>query len=115
MAYEYSALTNTRKLHVSLLLFRPFLSEAITTVKATSVSEASQSKSLSSKLIDYCIIECVRAAMTSIKTIYDELFSNEWSPVHLSAWYYNVLYLYTAATVLVSLSLNLGVMIADFN
>lgn len=92
-----------RKLFVRTLLLRPILSE-ILSEKLEHCDQAH--RPLSSRVADQYGITCVAVAMDSIGTIHQELFCHRYEVVHLSAWYHNVLYLYTSATVLVSEQVN---------
>lgn len=61
---------------------------------------------LSHSVLLQCAIVCVKVALEAIDTIYRERGSNVRETGSCAAWWYNVLYLYTSATVLIAARLS---------
>jgi hypothetical protein len=91
-------------LHVRMLLLRPILSDVLNKKPANEPSNRTSSR-LSSSVADQCALTCVTTALESIRIIHQELSSPLDEARNLSAWYHNVLYLYTSTTILVCKSM----------
>ncbi|KAJ5259608.1 hypothetical protein N7478_012589 [Penicillium angulare] len=97
-----SIVLRERFLHVRMLLFRPTLS------KYCGLRDMSPEQSMipiqdsfPHRVASQCSIICVQAAQESIQLIYSNIPSNG-SGGPLPAWWYNILYVYTSATVLLA-------------
>ncbi|KIX07448.1 uncharacterized protein Z518_02101 [Rhinocladiella mackenziei CBS 650.93] len=65
---------------------------------------------LSHRIFLQCAIVCVRVALEAINTIHQERGNNDAENGYLAAWWYNVLYLYTSATVLIAARLSSAIL-----
>ncbi|KAK4494413.1 hypothetical protein PRZ48_014711 [Zasmidium cellare] len=84
-------------LHVRLLLLRPFLSAVI----ALDPDERPNgTASLSIAISLQCATTCVRVAQDSLKLIHQHRSQDVGSTGSTATWWFNVLFIYTAATVL---------------
>jgi hypothetical protein len=99
-------LTFVRHLHVRLLLLRPILSNYVTSDFHRVKQSTSFEGSLSGRIFLQCAVVCVQVAQEAIETIYREKGTRVGDVGSLSAWWYNVLFLYTAATVLIAARLS---------
>ncbi|KAJ5114253.1 hypothetical protein NUU61_000012 [Penicillium alfredii] len=100
--HRQSIVLRARFLHVRVLLFRPTLS------KYCSVRDSSASDPLDfmhdsfpRRVALQCSIICVKVAQESIDLIYNNVPADG-TGGPLPAWWYNILYIYTAATVLIA-------------
>ncbi|CAI7625149.1 unnamed protein product [Penicillium bialowiezense] len=97
-----SIVLRARFLHVRILLFRPTLSKYCTLRDNTATdSLISISDSFPHRLALQCSVICVKAAQESIQLIYNNV-PTDGTGGPLPAWWYNVLYVYTSATVLIA-------------
>ncbi|OQV05675.1 Fungal specific transcription factor domain-containing protein [Cladophialophora immunda] len=100
--YRQAVILHQRQLHVRLLLLRPVLSSFITTEFYNGDRSVPLASALSHRVFLQCAIVCVRVALEAIHIIYRERGRNAGDSGSLAAWWYNVLYLYTSATVLIA-------------
>ncbi|KGO40680.1 Transcription factor, fungi [Penicillium expansum] len=100
--YRQSIVLRARFLHVRMLLFRPTLSKycAIRDNAATDPL-VSTNESFPHRVALQCSIICVKAAQESIELIKNNVPADG-TGGPLPAWWYNILYVYTSATVLVA-------------
>ncbi|CAI7630663.1 unnamed protein product [Penicillium glandicola] len=91
-----------RFLHVRMLLFRPTLSKyCAVRDNATTDPLVSTNDSFPHRVALQCSVICVKAAQESIELIYNNVpVDGTGGP--LPAWWYNILYVYTSATVLIA-------------
>ncbi|KAK2749281.1 hypothetical protein FQN55_003606 [Onygenales sp. PD_40] len=93
-----------RFLHVRMLLFRPTLSRFCTARDNTTPSDdpfVSLDDTLPQRIALQCSIICVKVAQEVIELIYKSI-PTDGTVGPLPAWWYNILYVYTAATVLIA-------------
>ena len=95
-----------RYLHVRLLLLRPVLSNFITSDFHDGERSVPLGSLLSYRISLQCAIVCVKVAQEAIDTIYRGKAANAGDVGHLSAWWFNVLFLYSSATVLIAARLS---------
>ena len=95
--------SNFRYLHVRLLSLRPVLSAFIALDSYERDGHPSLENFLSWQVILQCSVNCVKVAQEAISII-DKRRTNV--PGHLAAWWYNVLFLYISATVLIAARLS---------
>ena len=101
----------TRQLHVRLLLLRPVLSQLINTdCQSTEEHALEGSNSLTHRTFLQCAIVCVKAAQEAIDLICKEKSKHVGEVGNLDAWWYNVLFLYTSATVLIAARLSRAIL-----
>ncbi|KAL4933264.1 transcription factor domain-containing protein [Aspergillus undulatus] len=98
--YRQSVVLRARFLHVRMLLFRPILSRYCT-VRDTAPDSILLSDSFPQRVALQCSVICVNVAREIIALIHGN------APVDgtagpLPAWWYNILYVYTAATVIIA-------------
>lgn len=96
-----SVVCRARFLHARILLFRPTLSQFCLFENAPLVSGTPLDESLSHRMVFQCSSLCVRAAHDMIQLIYSNLNPHDLTGP-LPAWWYCILYVYTAATVLLA-------------
>ncbi|CAG8365171.1 unnamed protein product [Penicillium salamii] len=97
-----SIVLRARFLHVRILLFRPTLSRyCAIRDNTTSDSLIPINDSFPHRVALQCSIICVKAAQESIQLIYNNV-PTDGTGGPLPAWWYNVLYVYTSATVLIA-------------
>ncbi|KAL4877987.1 fungal-specific transcription factor domain-containing protein [Aspergillus karnatakaensis] len=99
--YRQSVVLRARFLHVRMLLFRPVLSKYCTAREIASDPLISLNDSLPQRVALQCSSICVKVAQEVIELIYSNIPSDG-SSGPLPAWWYNILYVYTAATVLIA-------------
>ncbi|KAL4793685.1 C6 transcription factor [Aspergillus venezuelensis] len=99
--YRQSVVLRARFLHVRMLLFRPILSKLCASRETTSSPLISLSDSFPQRVALQCSIICVNAARDVIELIYGNIPSDG-TAGPLPAWWYNILYVYTAATVIIA-------------
>ncbi|KAL5340262.1 fungal-specific transcription factor domain-containing protein [Aspergillus crustosus] len=99
--YRQSVVLRARFLHVRMLLFRPVLSKYCTSRDIASDPLISLNDSFPHRLAVQCSIICVKVAQEVVELIYANIPSDGTSGP-LPAWWYNILYVYTAATVLIA-------------
>lgn len=87
-------------------MLRPILSNYVTSDFYRGQQSTSFESSLSGRIFLQCAILCVQVAQEAIETIYREKGKRVGDVGSLSAWWYNVLFLYTAATVLIAARLS---------
>ncbi|KAJ5818968.1 hypothetical protein N7474_004559 [Penicillium riverlandense] len=97
-----SIVLRARFLHVRMLLFRPTLSKyCAVRDNATTDPLISVNDLLPQRVALQCSIICVKVAQESIELIYSNVPADG-TGGPLPAWWYNILYVYTAATVLIA-------------
>ncbi|PLB35594.1 transcription factor domain-containing protein [Aspergillus candidus] len=100
--YRQSVVIRARFLHVRMLLFRPILSKYCT---ARDIAPAdpliSLNDSFPQRVALQCSVICVKVAQEVVHLIYNNIPADGTSGP-LPAWWYNILYVYTAATVLIA-------------
>ncbi|KAL2820921.1 fungal-specific transcription factor domain-containing protein [Aspergillus cavernicola] len=99
--YRQSVVLRARFLHVRMLLFRPILSKYCTARDIASDPLISLNDSFPQRVALQCSTICVKVAQEVIELIYSNIPSDGTSGP-LPAWWYNILYVYTAATVLIA-------------
>jgi hypothetical protein len=100
----------SRFLHVKILLLRPILSRFVTS-SATEPREATAaSSSLPYRIALQCSVVCVKTAQEAIEQIHSRLPADPNNIGPLAAWWFNVLFIYTAATVLVAARLRSAIL-----
>ncbi|KAJ5586648.1 hypothetical protein N7450_006435 [Penicillium hetheringtonii] len=100
--FRQGIVLNARFLHVRILLFRPILSKYCSIRdNLTMNSLIPISDSFPHRVALQCSIICVRVAQESIEMIYNNVPADG-TGGPLPAWWYNILYIYTAATVLIA-------------
>ncbi|EXJ66448.1 uncharacterized protein A1O5_10600 [Cladophialophora psammophila CBS 110553] len=109
--YRQAVILHQRQLHVRLLLLRPVLSSFITTEFYNGDRSVPLASELSHRTFLQCAIVCVSVALKAIDTIYQGRGHNAGDIGSLAAWWYNVLYLYTSATVLIAARLSSAIMV----
>ncbi|KAJ6031000.1 hypothetical protein N7540_001732, partial [Penicillium herquei] len=95
-----SIVLRARFLHVRILLFRPTLSKYCAS-RENSINSSFIQESFPHRVALQCSILCVRAAQESIDLIHMNIPKDE-TGGPLPAWWYNILYVYTSATVLIA-------------
>ncbi|KAH2074078.1 hypothetical protein KXW40_001995 [Aspergillus fumigatus] len=100
--YHQSVVLRARFLHVRMLLFRPILSKYCTAREFTPHDPLiSVNDSFPQRVAQQCSIICVKVAQEVIELIYSNIPADG-TTGPLPAWWYNILYVYTAATVLIA-------------
>ncbi|KAL3463887.1 fungal-specific transcription factor domain-containing protein [Aspergillus heterothallicus] len=99
--YRQSVVLRARFLHVRMLLFRPILSKYCTARDIASDPLISLNDSFPQRIALQCSIICVKVAQEVIGLIHRNIPVDGTSGP-LPAWWYNILYVYTAATVLIA-------------
>lgn len=89
-----------------LLLLRPVLSTFITTDHGDGSQLILFGSLLSHRIFLQCAIVCVKVAQEAIDTIHTRETASPGETQSLSVWWYNVLFLYTSATVLIAARLS---------
>lgn len=95
-----------RYLHVRLLLLRPLLSAIVTLDKGEGTIHRTNQSSLSHQSVLQCSLLCLQLAQEAINVIYKRRSGTRGETGTLSPWWYNVLFLYTSATVLIAARLS---------
>ncbi|KAJ5676460.1 uncharacterized protein N7477_002093 [Penicillium maclennaniae] len=100
--FRQSVVLQARFLHTRILLFRPTLSKYCAIRDNTGArSINARHDSFPHRVALQCSVICVRVAQQMIKIIHDNVpIDGTGGP--LPAWWYNILYIYTAATVLIA-------------
>ncbi|KAJ5423090.1 hypothetical protein N7445_011198 [Penicillium cf. griseofulvum] len=97
-----SIVLRARFLHVRMLLFRPTLSKyCAVRDNTTAYPLVSTNDSFPHRVALQCSVICVKAAQESIELIYNNVPADG-TGGPLPAWWYNILYVYTSATVLIA-------------
>ena len=111
IACRQANVLRARYLHTRLLLYRPILSRFCASHNIPTGSEDmfALDDALPRRVALQCSILCVKTAQEQIELIHDNTPDNRMSSGPLSAWWYNVLYVYTAATVLVAARLRCAI------
>ncbi|KAJ0426889.1 C6 transcription factor [Aspergillus carlsbadensis] len=99
--YRQSVVLRARFLHVRMLLFRPILSKYCTAREIASHPLISLHDSFPQRVALQCSVICVKVAQEVIGLIHGNIPADGTSGP-LPAWWYNILYVYTAATVLIA-------------
>ncbi|KAL5001359.1 fungal-specific transcription factor domain-containing protein [Aspergillus recurvatus] len=99
--YRQSVVLRARFLHVRMLLFRPILSKYCMARDLPSDPLISLTDSFPQRVALQCSTICVNVAREVIELIHANIPSDGTSGP-LPAWWYNILYVYTAATVLIA-------------
>ncbi|EXJ68748.1 uncharacterized protein A1O5_08542 [Cladophialophora psammophila CBS 110553] len=97
-----AVILHQRFLHVRLLSLRPVLSAFITFDNYEKQAHPCLETFLSRRVIFQCCLVCVKVAQESIDLIDKRRTEDPGAATNLAAWWYNVLFLYTSATVLVA-------------
>ena len=100
--YRQAVVLRQRQLHVRLLLLRPVLSNFITSEFRDGDRVVPLDSLLSQRVHLECAITCVKVALEAVDTIQKETSNAGCGTALCAAWWYNVLYLYTSATVLIA-------------
>ena len=95
-----------RTLHIRLLLLRPILSNFILSDVHESERSVPTGSLLTNKISLQCAIVCVTVAQEAIDIVYREENAEGPEKGLLAAWWYNVLFLYSSATVLIAARLS---------
>ncbi|XRM42332.1 hypothetical protein ABZX51_005556 [Aspergillus tubingensis] len=100
--YHQSVVLRARFLHVRMLLFRPILSRYCTS-REIGIADPmiSLQDSFPQRVALQCSTICVKVAQEVIGLIHSNMPADG-SSGPLPAWWYNILYVYTAATVLIA-------------
>ncbi|KAF1986363.1 hypothetical protein K402DRAFT_355696 [Aulographum hederae CBS 113979] len=94
-----------RFLHVRILTLRPILSAyVLSTMNDDVLSPATVP--LSSRIALQCSVACVQTAQEAISLVHSRFPSDTGHVGNLAEWWYNIMYIYTAATILVAARLN---------
>lgn len=93
-------------MYIRLLLLRPLLSTFITADFQHASETGSSDDSLARRIAFQCALTCVEVAREAIQTNYVEKMILPGEIGFLSAWWYNVLFLYASGTVLIAARLN---------
>ncbi|KAL3477446.1 fungal-specific transcription factor domain-containing protein [Aspergillus californicus] len=101
MFHRQSVVLRARFLHVRMLLFRPILSKYCSARDMASDPLISLNDSFPQRVALQCSIICVKVAQEVVELIYSNIPADGTSGP-LPAWWYNILYVYTAATVLIA-------------
>ncbi|KAK5032535.1 hypothetical protein LTS07_003943 [Exophiala sideris] len=104
--YRQAVILHQRQLHVRILLLRPVLSNSITSSFHDPNRYIPLRSMLSHRIFLQCAIVCVKIALEAINTIHRERGESAGDIGFLAAWWYNVLYIYTSATVLIAARLS---------
>ncbi|KAL2863384.1 transcription factor domain-containing protein [Aspergillus lucknowensis] len=99
--YRQSVVLRARFLHVRMLLFRPVLSKYCTAREIVSDPLIAVHDSFPQRVALQCSVICVKVAQEVIGLIHRNIPTDGTSGP-LPAWWYNILYAYTAATVLIA-------------
>ncbi|KAL4898080.1 C6 transcription factor [Aspergillus ambiguus] len=100
--YHQSVVLRARFLHVRMLLFRPILSKYCTARDMGDTDPLiSIHDSFPQRVALQCSIICVKVAQEVVELIYTNIPADG-SAGPLPAWWYNILYVYTAATVIIA-------------
>lgn len=89
-------------LHVRILLYRPALSNLVAAQDSWKQRREDSGSTLAAYLRYQSSVMCVQAAIDAIQHMKDRLPASISAIGSLPAWWYNVLYIYTAATVLLA-------------
>ncbi|OQU98530.1 Fungal specific transcription factor domain-containing protein [Cladophialophora immunda] len=95
-----------RFLHVRLQALRPVLSAFISFDSYEKESHPSLDTFLSRSVIFQCSVVCVRVAQEAIGLVHKRRTEDPGAVADLAEWWYNVLYLYSSATVLIAARLS---------
>ncbi|KAL1303122.1 hypothetical protein AAFC00_006556 [Neodothiora populina] len=93
---------HSRYLHVRILLFRPALARFAAVSDVSSPDSLFNNATLARHLEFRCSIFCIESAKDAIDTIHNRLPESPAMTGPLPAWWYNILYVYTAATILIA-------------
>ncbi|KAK5075323.1 hypothetical protein LTR64_001529 [Lithohypha guttulata] len=104
--YRQAVVLHQIHLHVRLMLLRPVLSSFVTSDFHKQDSDATFWNQLGERIFLQCSVVCVQVAKEAIETIHKR--GND--PGSLAPWWFNVLFLYTAATVLVAARLSSSIL-----
>lgn len=99
-----------RFLHVKLLSLRPILSAFIASNLSDLGSRAHFGRTLRHRVASQCSVVCVQVAQKTIDLAYSNLPARAGDNGNLPAWWYNVLFVYSAATVLVAARLSSSIL-----
>lgn len=99
-----------RFLHVKLLSLRPILSAFITSDVSDLESSSHFGSTLRHRVALQCSVVCVKVAQETIDLAYSNLPDSPGANGNLPAWWYNVLFVYSAATVLVAARLRSSIL-----
>ncbi|KAI8933954.1 hypothetical protein NX059_008728 [Plenodomus lindquistii] len=93
-------------LHTRLLLMRPILSAYLSAEDVSSSGGASIRSSFSEKIAEQCSVACIKTAQEMIDIGYSERPRDPNLVGITEAWWHNVLFIYSAATVLMAARLS---------
>ncbi|RJE23999.1 transcription factor [Aspergillus sclerotialis] len=99
--HRQSIVLRARFLHVRILLFRPILSKYCTARDTASDPLISLNDSFPHRVALQCSIICVKVAQEIIELVHSNIPTGA-SGGPLPAWWYNILYIYSAAMVLIA-------------
>ena len=78
---------------------------AVITVDASAPGIPSLGTSLSQRIANQCSVECVKVAQEVIDLVYEHRTPSSATAERLAAWWFNVLFVYSAATILIAANL----------
>ncbi|KEF63060.1 uncharacterized protein A1O9_01036 [Exophiala aquamarina CBS 119918] len=104
--YRQAVVLHQRHIYVRLLLLRPILSTVIGSERYDEKPSTLFGGLLADRILLQCAVECVHAAQAAIDVVYAEEATLNEGSYYLSAWWYNVLFLYTSATILIAARLS---------
>ncbi|OJJ59166.1 hypothetical protein ASPSYDRAFT_89880 [Aspergillus sydowii CBS 593.65] len=99
--YRQTVVLRARFLHVRMLLFRPILSKYCTSRDMGTDPLISLADSFPQRVALQCSIICVKVAREIIELLHGNIPTDGTSGP-LPAWWYNILYVYTAATIIIA-------------
>lgn len=95
-----------RYLHARILSLRPILSSLTASDAHGEAASGFMGSLLSRPIAIQCSVICVKVAQEAINVVHQRRIKNTHAMEDLASWWYNVLFLYTAATVLIAARLN---------
>ncbi|KAH8700820.1 fungal-specific transcription factor domain-containing protein [Talaromyces proteolyticus] len=95
--HRQSNVLQARYLHLRILLFRPVFT--FFQDRDTTWAELFSDAFLQYSVAQQCVVQCIKAAQQLVELIHSNL-QQDGSMGPLPAWWYNVFYIYTAATVM---------------
>ncbi|KAK5229845.1 hypothetical protein LTR96_003457 [Exophiala xenobiotica] len=106
LLHRQAAILHQRYLHVRLLSLRPVLSAFIAMDAYEREPHPSLQAVLSRRIIFQCSVVCVKVAQEAIEVVHKRLTEDAGAMGDLAAWWYNILFLYASATVLIAARLS---------
>lgn len=100
-----------RHRHIRLLLFRPVLARFCNPYEATQPTGEAEEKRLPWKIALQCSVSCVETALETINFLDRTISGRELGQLDLllPGWWYSILYVYSAAAVLIAARLHIAV------